>query len=194
MKHIMPLLRFSFDKIINGTKRIDLRLFDEEHQKIKLNDIIEYVREDSGERLLCLVRGIVVFERFDDMIEILPTKIFGYDSKEEIKIRASRFFSFEEQMRNHVMGIIIMPLQVENVESGHGDEYLMNEYNRDEGTELKKSRVKDFSKVRQMEPEEEHWKPISQHIEHCEDEGIDEKTKAAEIMRLRESGDRGYDR
>lgn len=194
MKHIMPLQRFSFDKIINGSKRIDLRLCDEEHRKIMLNDIIEYVREDTGERLVCLVRGIVFFERFDDMIELLPTKIFGYDSKEEVKIRMSRFFNFEEQMRNHVMGIIIMPLQVENVERGLGDEYLMNEYNRDEGTELKKSRVKDFSKVRQMEAEEEHWKPISQHIEHCEDEGIDEETKAAEIMRLRESGDRGYDR
>ena len=54
MKHTMHLMRFTYDKIVHGTKRIDLRFFDDEYKKIKLNDIIEYVREDSGRKLICL--------------------------------------------------------------------------------------------------------------------------------------------
>ena len=192
MKHIMHLMRFSFDKIVNGTKRVDLRLYDEEHKKIKLNDIIEYVREGGDERLVCLVRGIMIFERFDDLIELTPTKMLGYDNKEEIKVRANRVYSFEDQMISHVMGIIIMPLQVLGVEKEHGDEYLPN--NRNIALELKNSEIRDFSKVRQQEEEEEHWKPISQHIEHNENEGISEEEKAEELLKLRLRKGQDYER
>ena len=116
MKHTMYLMRFSFDKIVNGTKRIEVKLFDEEHQKIKLNDVIEFVCQDTNERVLCLVRGLLVFERCDDLVTLLPSKVFGYDNKEEVRVRLNRRFSFEEQLVNHVLGIIIMPLQVSEAE------------------------------------------------------------------------------
>lgn len=183
MKHIMHLMRFSYDKIVNGTKRVEMRLFDDEHKKIKLNDIIEFICEENNERVACLVRGLLVFERFDDLIELLPTKMFGYDNKEEIKIRIKRRYSFEEQLKKHVVGIIIMPLQVEQLENKHGDEYLPND--RNEGLELENSQIKDFSRVRQIVKEEAHWKPISQMIEHSENEGISEEEKAEELMKLR---------
>lgn len=184
MKHTIPIMKFAYEKIINGTKRIEMRLFDEEHQKIKLNDIIEFACIDSGDRLMCLVRGLVIFERFDDLIAFFPAKLFGYDNKEEIRVRINRRYSFEEQLTKHVVGIFIMPLHAGNVERKHGDEYLPNE--RNEEIEFSKSRQKDFSKVRQqMDEDERHWYPISQNIEHSEDEGINEEEKAAEIMRLR---------
>ena len=41
MKHEMGLRPKYFDYIKNGTKRIELRLFDEKRQKIRLGDIIE---------------------------------------------------------------------------------------------------------------------------------------------------------
>ena len=41
MKHEMGLQSKYFDYIKNDTKRIELRLFDEKRQKIRLGDIIE---------------------------------------------------------------------------------------------------------------------------------------------------------
>lgn len=193
MKHTMPIMKFAYEKIVNGTKRIEMRLYDEEHQKIRLNDVIEFVCVDSNERLMCLVRGLVVFERFDDIITLFPSKLFGYDNKEEVRVRINRRYSFEEQLIKHAVGIFILPLQAGTLEREHGDEYIPNE--RHEAIELEKSRQKDFSKVRQqIEKEEQHWQPISQNIEHSEDEGIDAKEKAAEIMRLRCAEGRDDDR
>ena len=51
MKHEMGLQPKYFDYIKNGTKRIELRLFDEKRQRIRLGDIIEFTNPD-GETLV----------------------------------------------------------------------------------------------------------------------------------------------
>lgn len=186
MKHTMYLMRFSFDKIVNGTKRIEVKLFDEEHQKIKLNDVIEFVCQDTNERVLCLVRGLLVFERCDDLVTLLPSKVFGYDNKEEVRIRLNRRFSFEEQLFNHVVGILIMPLQVSETERDKANEHL--EEGRDAKQEEARSFKQTFSEVKQILKEEKKWHPVSQRIVHSDEEGIDEKEKAAQIERLRRRG------
>ena len=48
MKHSMNLQQRFFDYIKNGTKRIELRLFDEKGQKIKVGDVI-YTPEKQAE-------------------------------------------------------------------------------------------------------------------------------------------------
>ena len=183
MKHTMFLMRFAFDKIVNGTKRVEIRLFDAEHQKIKLNDVIEFVCQETDERVLCLVRGLLVFERCDDLVTLLPAKVFGYDNKEEVRVRLNRRFSFEEQLVNHVLGIIIMPLQVSEAERVKSHENIVE--GRDAPMEEQQSFQKTFSEVKQMLKEERNWHPVSQKIVHSTEEGIDEKEKEAQIERLR---------
>lgn len=182
----MYLMRFSFDKIVNGTKRVEVKLFDEEHQKIKLNDVIEFVCQDTNERVLCLVRGLLVFERCDDLVALLPSKVFGYDNKEEVRIRLNRRFSFEEQLFNHVVGILIMPLQVSDTQRDKANEHV--EEGRDARQEETRSFKQTYSEVKQMLKEEKNWHPVSQRIVHSAEEGIDEKEKAAQIERLRRRG------
>ncbi len=186
MKHTMYLMRFSFDKIVNGTKRVEVKLFDEEHQKIKLNDVIEFVCQDTDEKVLCLVRGLLVFERCDDLVALLPSKVFGYDNKEEVRIRLNRRFSFEEQLFNHVVGILIMPLQVSETQRDKANEHV--EEGRDARQEETRSFKQTYSEVKQMLKEEKNWHPVSQRIVHSAEEGIDEKEKAAQIERLRRCG------
>lgn len=186
MKHTMYLMRFSFDKIVNGTKRVEVKLFDEEHQKIKLNDVIEFVCQDTDEKVLCLVRGLLVFERCDDLVALLPSKVFGYDNKEEVRIRLNRRFSFEEQLFNHVVGILIMPLQVSETQRDKANEHV--EEGRDARQEETRSFKQTYSEVKQMLKEEKNWHPVSQRIAHSAEEGIDEKEKAAQIERLRRCG------
>lgn len=186
MKHTMYLMRFSFDKIVNGTKRVEVKLFDEDHQKIKLNDVIEFVCQDTDEKVLCLVRGLLVFERCDDLVALLPSKVFGYDNKEEVRIRLNRRFSFEEQLFNHVVGILIMPLQVSETQRDKANEHV--EEGRDARQEETRSFKQTYSEVKQMLKEEKNWHPVSQRIVHSAEEGIDEKEKAAQIERLRRCG------
>lgn len=183
MKHTMYLMRFAFDKIVNGTKRVEVRLFDEEHHKIKLNDVIEFVCQETSERVLCLVRGILVFERCDDLVALLPAKVFGYDNKEEVRLRLNRRFSFEEQLLNHVLGLIIMPLQVAEVERMEDKEHISE--GRNAPLEEKRSFKKTFSEVKQMLKEEKNWHPVSQCIVHSAEEGLDEDEKAAQIECMR---------
>lgn len=186
MKHTMYLMRFSFDKIVNGTKRIDVRLWDKEYQKIQLNDVIEFVCQDTKETVLCLVRGVLMVERCDDLIALLPAKFFGYDNKEEVRVRLNRLFKIEDQLLYHVIGIIIMPLQLE---MNQNEDALLNfSEGRNAVLEEKNSRQKTFSEVKQMLQEEKNWHPVSQQIEHCEDEGIDEEEKIKQIEKLRYSG------
>lgn len=186
MKHTMYLMRFSFDKIVNGTKRVDIRLLDQEYQKIRLNDVIEYVCQETNETVLCLVRGLLAVERCDDLIALLPAKVFGYDNKEEVRVRLNRLYRIEEQLLNHVLGIIIMPLQVDELGRENAKEHMFE--GRDAPMEEKQSFQKTFSEVKQMLKEEKNWRPVSQRIMHSAEEGIDEQEKEAEIERLRRRG------
>ena len=107
MKHILKIHAFSFKKIVDGSKTIDIRLFNEQHQLIRPNDIIEFICDDLNERILCLVKAFLVFDTVDNMIDVLPPSLFGYPNREEIKVRARRLFSIEEQLKYNIMGIII---------------------------------------------------------------------------------------
>ena len=107
MKHILKIHAFSFKKIVDGSKTIDIRLFNEKHQLIRPNDIIEFVCDELNERILCLVKAFLVFDTADNMIDVLPPSLFGYPNREEIKVRVRRLFSIDDQLKYNVMGIII---------------------------------------------------------------------------------------
>lgn len=47
MIHEMKLQPKYFNYILNGTKRIELRLYDEKRQTIKVGDIIKFLKEPS---------------------------------------------------------------------------------------------------------------------------------------------------
>lgn len=126
MIHNLSLAKYSFDKIVAGTKKIELRLYDEKSRKIKLHDVIQFNCESNKERVWCLVRGVVVLENFNDLIDLLPVKLFGYDNREEVKLRIARLYPRESQVENHVVGFLIMPLQAESLEKEYDEEYLEN--------------------------------------------------------------------
>ena len=45
MEHEMKLQPKYYDFILNGTKRIEIRLFDEKRQQIKIGDKIKFLKE-----------------------------------------------------------------------------------------------------------------------------------------------------
>lgn len=107
MKHIMPMMWMPFKKLLSGSKKVEVRLYTEKCQKIRPNDVIEFECKELNDRTLCLVKGFLVFDTVETMVELLPPEVFGYDNREEIRVRLNRIFSYEEQHKYGVIGIII---------------------------------------------------------------------------------------
>jgi len=107
MKHIMPMMQLPFKKLLDGSKKIEVRLYNEKCQKIRPNDTIEFDCREINDQALCLVKGFVVFDSVDIMVELLPPEVFGYNDKEEIRVRLNRLFLYEDQHKYGVIGIMI---------------------------------------------------------------------------------------
>lgn len=106
MKHEMGLQSKYFDYIKNGTKRIELRLFDEKRQKIKLGDNIEFTSPD-GETFVVKVVGLLRYGSFEDLFKDYDISILADASmtKRELLDVLNGFYPVEKQAEFGVMGI-----------------------------------------------------------------------------------------
>ena len=112
MKHEMGLQSKYFDYIKNGTKRIELRLFDEKRQKIRLGDIIEFTNPD-GETLAVKVVGLLRYGSFEDLLRDYDISILADESmtKRELLDVLNGFYPLEKQKELGVVGIRIEVLE-----------------------------------------------------------------------------------
>ena len=70
MLHKMKLNESPFDRIKNGTKTIEFRLYDEKRQKIKVGDKIEFSKlPDLQEKLLVDVIDLYREDTFEDLFK-----------------------------------------------------------------------------------------------------------------------------
>lgn len=108
MEHEMKLQPKYYNYILNGTKRIEIRLFDEKRQKIKLGDTIRFFNENNlSESFLVKVVGLLRYNSFNDMfkdydISVLSDKCM---TKEELMNTLESFYTKEKQLQYGVLGI-----------------------------------------------------------------------------------------
>ncbi len=98
MKHHIPVPPFTFNKIYDGVKKVDIRLFDKTTQRIRLGDSILYIDKNSGEDIECQVKGIAMFENFEELIAHIPSQLIGYSNANEIAIRIKRMYPDKYRM------------------------------------------------------------------------------------------------
>ena len=110
MKHVIPIIPWSYSQILEGKKKIQLAVFDKVAQQVRVNDEIEFENVITKERLSCVVNGFVIFENFEMMIDTLPPELFGYDNRKEVKVRVNRLFPKEETENNFAVGFFIRPI------------------------------------------------------------------------------------
>lgn len=106
--HKMNLQPKYYDFIKDGTKRIELRLYDEKRQKIKLGDEIEFSKSET-EKFNAKVVGLIRYQSFEDLfkdfsIEILADKTM---TKAELLGVLSEFYTEVKQREFGVIGIRI---------------------------------------------------------------------------------------
>ena len=110
MIHELKLRPEYYDYILNGSKRIELRLYDEKRQKIKLGDTIKFLNEDNlEESFMVRVIGLLRYNSFLDLFNDFDISILSSDSmtKEELLNVLGQFYTKEKQEEYGVLGIRI---------------------------------------------------------------------------------------
>jgi hypothetical protein len=97
-----------FDFIKDGTKRIELRLYDEKRQSIQIGDIIEFTKSED-EKFKAEVVGLLRYDSFADLFEDFDISILADSSmtKQELLEVLGEFYSEEKQAEFGVIGIRI---------------------------------------------------------------------------------------
>ncbi len=106
--HEMNLQDRYFNFIKNGTKRIELRLYDEKRRKIQLGDTIEF-SNSKNETLKTTVIGLLRYNSFENLFEDFDVSILADNSvtKTELKSALEEFYTVEKQKEYGVIGIRI---------------------------------------------------------------------------------------
>ena len=110
MIHEMKLQPEYFNFILNGTKRIEIRLNDEKRQNIKLGDKIKFLKEpDLNESFEAQGIGLLRYNSFEEMFKDYDISILSDKSmtKEELISVLEQFYTKEKQEKYGVLGIRI---------------------------------------------------------------------------------------
>lgn len=109
MRHFMNLQRGPFESMANGSKTIELRLFDEKRQRVKIGDEIEFTElSDCKRTLLTKVVALHRFPSFEELYKSLPPEKCGYDAESAESARSTdmnAYYSPEKQKLYGVIGI-----------------------------------------------------------------------------------------
>ena len=106
--HTMRLQNRYFNYIKNGSKRIELRLYDDKRKQIQLNDIIEFSNENN-EKINTKVIALLYYQTFNDLLTDFNIKILADKSisKNDLLKDLNTFYSLAQQKQFGVLGIRI---------------------------------------------------------------------------------------
>lgn len=102
----MKLQDRPFNKIKNGTKTIEMRLFDEKRKHITNGDIIEFTNISTGDRLTTRVVGVHIYPTFKELYRDYSPSELGYDVGEIADPKdMEKYYPVEEQQKYCVVGL-----------------------------------------------------------------------------------------
>ena len=101
MIHKMKLKETPFERIKNGTKTIEFRLYDEKRKKVKIGDKIEFSKlPDLHEKILVEVLDIYKDESFENLFKKI------YNDKEEIERKTKSMYQFYSRKQEKEYGVV----------------------------------------------------------------------------------------
>lgn len=110
MIHEMKLQPEYYNFILNGTKRIEIRLNDEKRKRIKVGDTIKFLKEpELKESFEVKVLDLYKYKTFEDMFKDFDISLLADKSmtKEELIKVLEQFYTKEKQKEYGVLGIRI---------------------------------------------------------------------------------------
>ena len=110
MEHELKLQPRYYEYILNGSKDIEIRLYDEKRQKINIGDTIIFKKEpELNESFKVRVVGLLRYENFDGLFNdfIIDRLADKSMSKSELLEELEKFYTKEKQKEYGVLGIRI---------------------------------------------------------------------------------------
>lgn len=109
--HQMKLQPSPFQKIKDGDKIIETRLFDEKRQTISIGDSIDFIlATNENQKIRVLVVDLLQHKTFSDLFDAFPPKLFGGSDKDDL-MNIYKYYSKEDELKYGVLGIKIDYLQ-----------------------------------------------------------------------------------
>lgn len=100
----MKLQDAQFEQIKNGTKKIELRLYDEKRAKLNLGDNIVFHKVNSPEEVVLVkVTGLLRYNTFEELCKDIDIKLVG-DIAENLE-EMHKIYSWEREKEYGVLGI-----------------------------------------------------------------------------------------
>ncbi len=104
----MHLQNEPFEKIKNGTKTIEMQLFDGKLRFLTRGDTIEFINLQSNEKMECEVIGVHIYSTFEELYNNYTKQELGYGDDENASPKdMEKYYPIEEQLKNAVVGIEI---------------------------------------------------------------------------------------
>ena len=108
MNHKMKLQPKYYDFILNGTKRIEIRLNDEKRRMTKVGDTITFYKEPLlNESFNVKIVNLYRYNNFNELFDNFDITLLADKSisKEELLNELEKFYSKEKQEQYGVLGI-----------------------------------------------------------------------------------------
>ena len=105
IQHNMTLKQPYFDLIKEGRKTVELRLYDNKRQQIKVGDTIRFQNGDSFHTVK--VTALFIAENFEGLFKLVNPKLTGLDSVENAIKVMEQFYDKDAQAKFGVVGIFI---------------------------------------------------------------------------------------
>ena len=97
-----------FEWIRSGTKKYELRLWDEKRRALNIGDTIAFWCDDKSATVRARVVGLVVAESFEKLFDIIPFKQCICDDSMGLTPQNNgmdKFYPVADQLANNVVGI-----------------------------------------------------------------------------------------
>ncbi len=97
-----------FDKVCDGSKIIESRLYDRKRQLLQIGDNITFCRaSDTNEQLTVQIVALLQYESFLALFNDFPCEWFGGSSKKELLEELRQFYSEKDEKEHGIRGIKI---------------------------------------------------------------------------------------
>ncbi len=108
MKHNMRLINEAYNNVINGTKRVEIRLLDEKRSKLKIGDTITFTNyDDSSKSFDTEIINLLVFNDINEVLSNYDISLLLSKStkKEDLINIFNSIYSIEERNKYKIICI-----------------------------------------------------------------------------------------
>lgn len=103
-----------YEWIVNGTKNIEIRLYNEKSSKIKVDDIINFNVVDNEEaKIKVKVIGLLIYKDINSLLSDIDIKNIANVDKKELEKLSYDIFGEDKVKSSNIIGIKFKVMEVQ---------------------------------------------------------------------------------